>query len=396
MSRLQHSIPLADVCDFIQGSYFDASLLALARWPSGTLPVLSIVQDTCDPGIGQKQAFAQPIVFFRLDSCLSLLLNSPGMTASLKRLRLRIPARPIARPLCGMTPSATSPYASGLTPSPDLEFLDISTCNVLDNELDMILTRFPSLKHLILDGCPLFRGEGDWNDLGKRCALAGVRRAKQREKTLKAWIEAGQVGANDAHENMRNQERRAKRGRKGLAAAAISLREPQSVASSTSSRPPPQVLISRNSLHLAARIRILPSPPTLETLSITVTPWISPAKFSMLRAEFEAGWAEGIALLAVSKARLRSSAKNGYRLMQFSSDFTFKLETSQDESLEEDGLEGLQNIEPADASAFGTSSHDNGQLSPPVLCFAGPGKGLANHEAHCGHSVSWEVMKDEL
>jgi hypothetical protein len=156
------------------------------------------------------------------------------MAPTLKWLRLRIPARPIARPLCGMTPSETSPYyASDLTPSPDLEFLDISTCNILDNELDMILMRFPSLKHLLLDGCPLFRGEGDWNDFGKRCALAGVRRAKQREKALKAWIEASQAKANfDADENLPSQERRAKRGRKGLATATISLREPRPVARS--------------------------------------------------------------------------------------------------------------------------------------------------------------------
>jgi len=361
----------------------------MARWPSGALPVLSIVQDTCDAGIGQKQAFAQPIVFFRLDPCLSLLLHSPNTAPTLKWLRLRIPARPIARPLCGMTPSETSPrYASDLAPSPDLEFLDISTCNILDNELDMILMRFPSLKHLLLDGCPLFRGERDWSDIGKRCALAGVRRAKQREKALKAWIEAGQVENNfDADENL---ERRAKRGRKGLATATISLREPRPVASPSSSRTPSQLLTSQSSLQRAARARILPSPPTLGTLCITVTPWISPDKFSMLRAEFEAGWAEGVALLAVTKARLRSSARNGCRVMRFSSTVTF--ETSQDEWLEE-GLEGLQIIDPADASAFG--SQDNVQIPPPILCFAGPGKGT-NHEAHCGHSVGWEVMKDEL
>jgi len=316
------------------------------------------------------------------------------MAPTLKWLRLRIPARPIARPLCGMTPSETSPYyASDLTPSLDLQFLDISTCNILDNELDMILMRFPSLKHLLLDGCPLFRGEGDWNDFGKRCALAGVRRAKQREKALKTWIEASPAGANfDADENLPNQERRAKRGRKGLATATISLREPRPVATLSSSRTPSQLLTSQTSLQRAARIRILPSPPTLETLSITVTPWVNPDNFSILRAEFEAGWAEGLALLAVTKARLRSSARNGCRVMRFSP--TFTLEPSQDEWLEE-GLEGLQNIDPADAIAFGTSSQNNAQISPPVLCFAGHGKG-PYHEVHCGHSVGWEVMKDEL
>lgn len=353
----------------------------MARWPPGALPVLSIVQDLCEFDTGNKH-FAQPIVFFRFDVCLSVLLHSPNVVPSLKSLRLRIPARPIARPLCSMTPE--------LTPSPDLEFLDISTCSLLDSELDMILARFPSLKHLILDGCLIFQDDDNWYDLGTRCALAGVKRAKQLEKTLKTWIEANQTSTNfDTKENLPDQERRPKRGRKGLATATISLRESRFVASSSSSRMPSQLLSDRVSLQRAAKIRFLPSLPTLETLSVTVTPSIKPDKYSMLRAEFEAGWAEGVALLAVTKARLRSSAKNGYRVLRFSSTFTFDPE---DESLE-DCLEGLENVDPEDASAFIDSSRNN--VEPPVLCFAGPGKGT-NHEERCGHSVSWEVMQDEL
>ena len=375
---------------FFQGSYFDNSLLALSRWPSGTLPVLSIVQDTYELGTGQKPGFAQPIVFFRLDPCLSLLFHSPSVAPSLKSLRLRIPARPIARPLCSMPPSATSAYSYDLRPLPELEFLDISTCSLLDDEFDMILVHFPSLKHLILDGCSLFRGEGDWNELGKRCALAGVRRAKQRQKALKSWVDANRAGTSlDIQEDPSNQQRSAKRGRKGLATATISLRGSRPVASTSS-----QLLISEVSLQRAAKIRILPSPPTLETLSITVAPWVKPDKYSMLRAEFEAGWTEGMALLAVTKARLRSSVKNGYRIMRFSSSFRFGLETLQDDSLEE-GLEGLEDVGPEDVPAFGASSQGDIRLSPAVLCFSGPGRG-PNHEENCGHSVAWEVMEDDL
>jgi hypothetical protein len=286
-----------------------------------------------------------------------------------------------------------SSYDSHLTPSPDLEFLDISTSNLLDNELDMILTRFPSLKHLILDKCSLtfLRDESDWNGLGKRCALAVVQRAKQREKALKAWIEASQARNTEIPPNP---ERRAKRGRKGLATATISLRESQPVASYTisGSRPPSQLLVNQTSLQRAAKIRVLPSPPTLETLSITAPPWVKPDKLPLLRAEFEAGWAEGVALLAVTKARLRSSAKNGYRVMRFPS--TFTSETSQDEWLEE-GLEGLENVDPEDASAYDVSPQGSARLPSPILCFAGPGKGC-NHGGRCGHSVGWELMKDEL
>lgn len=370
----------------VQGAYFDSALLALARWPSGMLPVLSIIQDAFEPGPDQKPAFAQPIVFFRLDPCLSVLLHSPSMAPSLRALRLRIPSRQIIRSMCGatVTPSGTAPYyPSDLNPPPDLDFLDLSTCNVLENEVDMILVRFPSLKHLVLDGCYFLRGEireGDWNALGKRCALAGVRRAKQREKSLKAWIEAREQSTSQEIDLV-NVARRVKRGRRGLATATISLRD-SGPPSPSGSQSVSATSVNNTPIKKAVKIRILPSEPTLKTLSVTISPSVNPDKYPMIRAEFDAGWAEGVALLAVTKARLRSSANHGFRVMRTFSAIDSELE-GQDS--------GLEDIDADDDAAFGAPENS----PPPVLCFAGPSRSM-NHEENCGHSVGWDLMKDEL
>ncbi len=375
----------------VQGAYFDSALLALARWPSSVLPVLSIVQDAFVPRPDQKQAFAQPIVFFRLDPCLSVLLHSPSMAPSLKALRLRIPSRQMIRSMCGATPSGTTAphYPSDLNPPPDLEFLDLSTCNVLENEVDMILVHFSSLRHLILDGCYFLRGEireGDWNALGKRCALAGVRRAKQREKSLKAWIEAREQTTAYINQdiNLVNVARRVKRGRRGLATATISLRDsaPPAPSSSLSVSATP---VNNTPIKKAAKIRILPSEPTLKTLSVTISPSVNPDKYPMIRAEFDAGWAEGVALLAVTKARLRSSAKHGFRVMRTCSAIDNELEG------QDSWLEDIEDIDADDDAAFGAP--ENAPL--PILCFAGASRSM-NHEENCGHSVGWDLMKDEL
>lgn len=273
-------------------------------------------------------------------------------------------------------------------PPPDLEFLDLSTCSVLDSEVDMILVHFPSLRHLILDGCSLIRGElreGDWNALGKRCALAGVKRAKQGEKALKAWIDANQPTTNNdgPGENPVHQPRRAKRGRKGLASATISLRDPGPDPLPSSRG----VSVIQTSLQRATKIRILPSEPTLETLCITLSPWIKVEKHEMIRAEFDSGWAEGVALLEVTKARLQGSAKNGYRVMRPTPTTSNRVE-EQDDWLEE-GLEGLEDVDVDE------SESSSATLRPPILCFAGPGRNI-HHEGNCGHSVGWQWMRDEL
>lgn len=96
----------------------------------------------------------------------------------IEHFRLRIPSRQIARFLY------TQPGAF-----PRLTLLDLSTCNVAESDVEQLLGRLVGLKHLIADNCSLLRGEGDWAAFGKTCALAGVKRAREREKKLKAHLE---------------------------------------------------------------------------------------------------------------------------------------------------------------------------------------------------------------
>ncbi|KAF8167529.1 hypothetical protein B0H34DRAFT_644878 [Crassisporium funariophilum] len=380
--RFRPYVQKATYYQFLKGAYFDSTLLALSRWPSSTLPTISIVQDPLDPNILQKQTFAQPLVFFRLDSCISSLLHSPALAPSLTSLRLRIPSRPIARSLSVITAHGSP---SDLVKPANIEFLDISTSVVLETELDTLLARLTSLKHIILDGCAILRGdlyEVEWNALGKRCALVGVRRAKEREKALKTWLEerSTATGGGSAQVIARPKP---KPGRKGLSTATISFRDPDPITA-----PPTSTL---NTL----KVRVLPPLPTLLSLSTTLSPAIQVDKYPAIRAAFEAGWAEGIVQLSVTRARLRTSAGNGFRVMRLAS----AAETSADDAEYEDGLEGLVDVDNTDPEAFGMIGEDGSvlDLKVPVLCFSGAKRDAdIKHEDNCGHSVGWKVMGDEM
>ena len=379
-----------------QGAYFDSTLVALSRWPSGFLPTLSIVQDPLDQQDLTKQAFAQPIVFFRFD--LSVLLRSPALSPSLTSLRLRIPCRPVARSLCSAAASHDSSHTSSNLPLVNLEFLDLSTCGVLESEVDTLMVRFPSLQHLILDGCHIMRGdlrEGEWNALGRRCALVGVRRAKEREKVLKAWLESSatvETTNNDA--TQLNPGRKVKRGRRGLSTATISFREPEPVNPSSLSNPRLSQKQAGRSRKGYSKIRVLPPIYRLVSLSIALSSSThAPDKYPIIRAEFEEGWAEGIAVLSITRSRLRTSAGNGVRVMKFTKTVMAD-DTESEEAEYEEGLDGLEDVDPSDLEI----SREEGRWSsqdPPILCFAGPARaGL--HANNCGHSVGWVVMGDEM
>ena len=376
-----------------QGAYFDSTLLAISSWPTVTLPSLSIIQDPLEPGIVQKQTFAQPIVFFRLDLCLSILIHSPALSSSLTSLRIQIPARPVARSLC----TAAAYGAAGHPPTspipPDLVFLDLSTCGILENELDTLLGYFTSLQHIILDGCDILRGDlhdGEGKALGKRCALVGVRRAREKEKSLKSWMESRIIP--DTTDDVSTggsirPARKAKPGRKGLSTATISFRTP-------STNPPnPVTLESTLSLSkekdrvvkskkVIPKIRVLPPLPCLLSLSVTVPATIKTDDYPIIRCEFESGWSEGMAQLTATRARMKTSAGNGVRVMRL--DCKGGSEESEEE---EEGLHGLVDIDPDDHDAFGTDSG----LQAPVLCFAGPDRD-GEHQSNCGHVIGWTLV----
>ncbi|KAF8628261.1 hypothetical protein AX15_004032 [Amanita polypyramis BW_CC] len=399
--RFRPYVQKATYFQFLKGAYFDSTLAALSKWPqTSPLPVLSIVQDPLDAALATahpRQSFAQPIVFFRLDVYLSVLLHSRTMARSLNAFRLRIPTRPVARPLC-TTPPPVRPnedrinlqqYFQNLnlgewrsgdmsrTP-PMLKYLDLSTCGVLEGEVDMILMRYHTLEHLVLDGCSVLRGEfreGEWAAMGKRCALIGVRRAKEREKKVKAWLETQIRSENTVAEDedaaggpaAAVEARLPRRGRRGLASATISLREreprrygPSALAPTSGGTP---------------RIRILPPLPTLRSLSTTLSPPVRAEKHAAIESEFEAGWIEGVAQLGVARARVWTSVGSGVRVVQF----------SRGSAGEEEGLEGLEEVEGMEMEA-------RERLGAPVLCLVGAG--ADGHADKCGHEMGKQIWKE--
>ena len=391
------SVKRASYYQFLKGAYFDSTLLALARWPPATLPALSITQDPLDPSLvttpSSRQAFAQPLVFFKLDPNLSILLQSPALADTLKALRLRVPARPVVRSLC--TPPLMSESSDGEPIRiPNIHILDLSTSGVLEGEVDILLAHFMGLQHLLLDDCAIFRGdlrEGEWSSLGKRCALAGTRRAKDCEKALQAWYErrilAAPAGSDGAPAGIQELARRPRRGRRGLAAPTISIR---------SRTPPPGGRVPDPNLPPVARrqgmprFRILPPVPSLRTLCATMSSNVLPSTWATIQREFTSGWAEGVAQLAVKRGRMRESARIGTKILRF------KEGGGECESPEDDvtGLftyaasHGLELVSLADMEAFdtfGTSGGDPKDIPCPVLCLAGHHGDL--HAENCSHSV---------
>ena len=260
----------------------------------------------------------------------------------------------------------------------------------------MLLVYFTSLQHVILDGCAILRGDlhdGEYGALGKRCALIGVRRAKEREKSLKTWLESRYIAdaidgnhASAVSTGLNRPTKSAKRGRKGLATSTISFRSASTNAttsSSTLSLPHNTANAATSSSNKKAipKIRILPPLPCLQSLSVTVPAMIKTDKYPMIRAEFEVGWAEGIAQLAVTRARMRTSAGNGVRVMRL-------VGSEEDSELNEEGFEGLVEIETDDVDAFGLCV----DVQVPVLCFSGADP-EGEHSSNCGHVIGWELMR---
>ncbi|KAG6893997.1 hypothetical protein C0992_007888, partial [Termitomyces sp. T32_za158] len=409
------------------GSYFDSTLVALAAWP--TPPArLSIVQDTPAPS-----RFAQPIVFFRLDTSLSLLIH----TTSLTTLRIRIPARPITRAL-------TSTHARAR--APPLVYLDASTCSVSEPDVEALMMRYP-LRHLVLDCVGLPKGPADaewWAALGRRIVLAGVKKARERERGVRVMCEeeyrvrvrcaagggagagaGGDEGARARAEGERTNERRVKRGRRGLASATITLRgarspsPPTSLPTHTPPSPSPPIISPHTppprALPLPPKIHILPPLPTLQTLCLSVSPALghttnADAAVKEAKAAFARGWREGVRVLwdararvGASFARVRASGSQkgacgggggGERFLVFregegEGEGEGVYQGLRDVCLDEEGIFVRGELEGEDEDEEG---EEGGTPVPvPVLCLAGPDLDADGHEPGCGHFVGREA-----
>ena len=358
----------------------------LAGWPGiPTLKHISIVQDPLPTGAFAPQtSFAQPIVFHSL--AVLRLLSSSLLAQSVTHLRLRVPSRPVIAQL----------ISQGSFPA--LYALDLSTSTLMeaDRTLPQLLSRLPSLRHLILDACGLNR-EG-WRELGRSCALAGLPKARAREKALREWIEVnkslfstipnGEDTLSELPQQNGQPTRKPRRGRRGLAQSTVSLR---------SHSPPPRTTPTHASsltsatvaalLPSAAKIRILPPVPRLSTLSTTLYPVPNALKRGDWAEEFESGWASGVDTIRAIWTRLRSSGRNGtVRVMRFDDALDVERPERRSSEMEED-LEGL-----VDVSLDGDEWDWDGR--PPLLCF-GEGKGNGGSVGHLNDSDSQGDISDE-
>jgi hypothetical protein len=321
-------------------------------------------------GAEYKKEFAQPLVFFSLDP-ISNLVRSLFMEST-TNFRLRIPSRQVARYLYAHPASL-----------PNLVLLDLSTCDVLEVELEELLVRFNSLQHLIVDDCSILSGDCrgiHWAALGKSFALAGAKRSKKREQKIKQWLESNSVNVNGVGTVLVNQEaqqpfRRMKKGRRGLAISSISIRETHG-PSERIEQAPSRLRTGGD----APKIRMLPSLPTLLSFSTTTHPSVDEDGHNAIRREFAMGWAQGLAQLSAIRRRMLQSWMNGVRIVR---------ENEDEISTGETGLEGLTDLAAGDEDFIALDGDELLELCPcPVLCFAGSQEdGVFGHTEGCGHKL---------
>ncbi|KAK7465303.1 hypothetical protein VKT23_005282 [Stygiomarasmius scandens] len=379
--RFRPYVQKASYYQFLKGAYFDSALEAISSWPSTSLPRLSIIQDpltdesstsegsevrtapssvtSFSSGLPKRTletGFAQPIVFFRLDTTVPELLRSDSIRLTAASLRLRLPGRDLTKALLSPPPanppSFGAPIKPGdlpkryfppkkawLPPAPNLIFLDVSSSSVAEQNIPLILGRYPSLEYLIADDCGVLRGDlatrdgcRDWHKLAKECCMAGAKKAREREKKIKEWIEEEriaferqkrelQIPEEDKPSNAteRGKTKSSRKGRKGLATSTISIKK--NTNRNTGPGPPKP---RADPVLFAQKIRILPTAPSLCAfstslrLSPTITSSDSRTLLDTIHNQWERGWSEGVATSIQIRNRLRLSRRNGtIRLMRF-------------------------------------------------------------------------------
>lgn len=235
-----------------------------------------------------------------------------------------------------------------------------------------------------------------WSAIGKTCALTGSKRAREREKTLKAWLEAQR--SNDLLASVSDQAPalpqapRARPGRKGLATAQISLRDPAPTPAASTSRGHPRIRVFQ-------KIYIIPPTPTLRSLSISPSPvpGVSDAfdteTLACIVTAFTEGWVEGLRVLQEHRSRL---VRTLLRKSDQREEIMFlKFKNSQDTDGEKEGFQGLEDVGQSDENAFIETNREGALISmdTPVLCLSGFGQ--AGHVDGCGHSVASGIWLEE-
>ncbi|CAE6534598.1 unnamed protein product [Rhizoctonia solani] len=357
--RFKPYVETATYMPFLRGDYFDSTITQLTKWPvtkDHYLRNLSITQDTISYNTHIR--FAQPLVFFSFKPITDLAISPIGQ--HIRALRICVPAKPVIDYI-GSTSNSF----------PQLTFLDVSTTTLPslrpERTIGSLLSRLVRLRHVIIDRSagPMPRDSPGWEALGRVCALAGVERAKEKEHQIQEWMdrkrqEEAAAAQGDEAEGATippplapTPAPRTRRGRRGLATATVSLRDPRT----TPNAPTSSSLSTRDPT--ARRIRVVPSPPTLETFS---TAYAGPSNPSTQQRSdwgraFIKGFLGGCATLKKIWERMQDSAT--VRVMRFTDTDTEPFPDDDDAPAVFHGV--------ADIAIAG---HWIGwEPSPPVICF---------------------------
>ncbi|KAH7338805.1 hypothetical protein B0J17DRAFT_706129 [Rhizoctonia solani] len=368
--RFKPYVEKATYMPFLKGAYFDSTIVQLTKWPvtkNNYLKHLSITQDTISYKAHIK--FAQPLAFFSFNPLSELAVSPIGQY--IQALRISVPAKPV------ITYIGSNPKSF-----PQLIFLDISTTALpppnAERAIGTLLSRLIRLRHVVIDrnAGPMPRDSPGWASLGRACALAGVERAKEKEHQIQEWMdrqrrEEAAARGEDAETPIQAHlapmpVSRARRGRRGLAAATISLRDPRPAPNA-----PASTASSSTRDPTIRRIRVVPSPPTLETFS---TAYAGPSNPSAQQRSdwskaFVKGFLDGCTTLTKIWQRMQDSAT--VRVMRFTDNDT---ELFHDDDDAPAVLRGVADIAIA--------GHWIGwEPTAPVICFGSERAviGLNNH-----------------
>lgn len=291
--------------------------------------------------------------------------------SKLRSLKIQIPSR-------DMTPFITSKTESFSS----LENVDISTGSISVPQIKILLVRFPQLRHIVADDSNSYTRieEGTlWHALGRSFAFAAIERADELESSMKS--DSSRLGFPD---DMMHPEalRRSRPGRRGLATATISLRNQPQVTPGIQT---PATTFSTVSTHtMGPKIRVLPLPANLTSLSINAYAKAQTTQHDEFRTLFIAGWDEGITMLRAVWRRMQTSHMRGTSCVMAPRECKFLAGNGRPHP-RDDGEQQKMSTCVNVGSGFDWDGLFAYEWPRPVLCCAGSSDDLNLHVAHCGH-----------
>ena len=379
------SVKRVNYLQFLKGAYFDSSVDVISTWPKGRLHRLSLVQEL--PNDFNGLGFAQPLVFFTFKPFV--VLSTSIVAGSIRQLRISIPSRDIVPFITSQLDSLKS-----------LEMIDVSASLVSVPQIKALLARFPRLRHIIADSCNGFtRIEAMtlWHALGRAFAFAAIERAAELDNKLKTHVWLQGSGENPRPEDelgRRGAERRIRPGRRGVATATISLREPR-VTTVTNGNI--QATTSTDRLKTELKVKVLPYPSSLVSISVDAYAKLDTdqgqahALHESFRQRFRLGWDEGVAMLRAIWKRMQISHTRGTTRVFVPQGCVFLVHSDDSRPTGKDNeLSGCVPV----GSTFDWEGLIGYDWPYPTLCCAGSSEDKTLHEQHCGH-FRWDEEDED-